>query len=1015
MNSQLFDQLYRKATDACAGISFTDGNAVITHANDHFCDMTGFSAHELVGKRHTEILLSLNESITEDLLTKHFYHHQQWRGELRILNKAGQEVWTDTTILPVFDNEGGLTGIFSMSLDITEKKRIEVELGFNQQKLGFVLESLKTAFWEWDIRTQTAWFNDNWPRMLGLEPHEIPRDAQAWSNYIHPDDHDRILDEVRFHIKENTSAFVCLQRFRHKSGKWIHVMTKGRVAERDHNNNAIRFIGVNNDISAMNQLEDFSLHIQDMAELGTWDIDIQSGDTHWSRKIYEIFELDPQLKPEELNDSMKLFSSAHHNKIRSAYTRLLEYGTPYDIEAQLHNGKWVRLAGKVDLFEGKPYRAFGIVQDINDRKIAEEGLRTSQETLQVALKAGEFGVWDWNIIQNSAYWSPTMRTLFNQQSSKSHYTFEEFLEHIHPEDQESLKERSLKATLTENTFDSTFRIKKNNQWIWIRSISNIYRDEQNRPTRMIGINWDITAQMETIKAQALAVEEASKASRMKSQFMATVSHEIRTPMSGVIGMTELLSETELTAEQREIVQTIKTCGENLLNLVNDILDYSRLEADKVALDKRPFKLKETIKNTLDLFQYKARQKNIQLHSRIAQDVPEIIFQDEARLYQVLFNLVGNAIKFTNNGSIIVEVKANQSKLMFQVSDSGIGIPEDKLDMIFESFSQVSPGHQAETTGTGLGLAISKSLVHLMDGDLKVTSSLGQGSSFYFEIDAPKAQISPELDIKVSQNTIGDYSALKILVVEDNPINQKLLVSILERHKVKTDVAEDGLIAIEKIKKKNYDLIFMDVQMPVLDGLETTKRIRAEIPTKDQPIIIALTANVSPEHQKECLLAGMNDFLPKPIRVQTIRSLLQFYSSTISQRTGASKTIANIDNIKSATILNRERLFREFSGFEDLLLQFTQIFLDNYTSYLQQIETELANHQIVSVSKSIHTFKGIVGNFQSAIVIKNLELLEDLARSGNIAATKDCFHDTTALISSLVLEIQALRDSLLQQK
>lgn len=891
MNLQRLDELYRNATDASAGITFTDGDGIIIHVNDAICKMTGYSKEDFLGKKHEDVLKRLDESIDDERLAKHFYHNPQWRGEIVMLDKSGNEIWTDTTILPVLDQHNGLEGLFTLSLDITDKKRIERELGNNQQKLGFVLDSLQTAFWEWDMRSNTAWFNDNWPRMLGYQPSEVPKDARAWADFVHPEDRERTIEEVNFHVRQRSLALVCLQRFRHKNGKWVHVMTKGRVVERDEDGKAIRFIGVNHDISAISRLEDFSLHIQDLAGLGIWDMDLKTGEIHWSRKVYEIFGVDLKTRPYDVARSIDMFDTRHKKILDEAFSNLITKEIPYDLEILLASGRWVRVAGRVESYEGKPYRAFGIIQDINERKHAEEILKKSQET------------------------------------------------------------------------------------------------------------------------QNMAIEEAQKASRMKSQFMATVSHEIRTPMSGVIGMTELLSETELTAEQREIVQTIKTCGENLLNLVNDILDYSKLEADKVHLDKRPFKLSDTVKNTLDLFQYKARQKDIKLIANIDSSVQHFILQDEARLYQVLFNLVGNAVKFTKKGEISLTAKrSSNDRLRIDITDTGIGIPEDKLDTIFESFTQLTPGHQVDSVGTGLGLAISRSLVQLMGGDIKVRSTVNQGSCFSFEIEAPSVEITGEEQSKTSTSSkvVSDLSNLRTLIVEDNPINQKLLLSILERHNVQVDLAENGDIAYQKTRDNEYHLIFMDVQMPVLDGLEATKKIRNDVQIKRQPIIIALTANVTPEHQEECLKAGMNDFLPKPIRLQTIRSLLQFYANKIG--TDSHHQIPEIkrDETSKGPILNREKLFREFSGFEDLLAQFSNIFLDNYTSYLQQIETELANDELDKVAKTAHTYKGIVANFQSIPITKNLELLEELARANKLSATKDCFRDTTSLTSLLVEEIQSLR-------
>tara|TARA_R110000868_G_scaffold42681_2_gene144027 strand:- start:6892 stop:9945 length:3054 start_codon:yes stop_codon:yes gene_type:complete len=1010
MDLNKLDLLYRSAADASTAISLTDAQGKIVHVNKLFCEALELSEKECIGKSHAELFKNLSSELDRTQLSKYFQKKSQWRGEIYVETLKGKKIWTDSTITQVKDDQGQVSGIFVLSLNISHQKKTEKALGNNQNRLSFVLDSLQTAFWEWDMVTNEAWFNDNWPRMLGYEPSEMSMDASAWAKYLHPDDRERTLEEIRFHLKEKTPSLVCIQRFRHKNGKWIHVMTKGRVSERDENGRATRFIGVNNDISTMSRLEDFSQHIQELANLGIWDMDLQTGARHMSRKGYEVLDLDPNDTSPEAEESFGLFMPESSKRVEEAFTRLVQDGVPYDLELQMLSGKWIRGAGRVDTFDGKPYRAFGVLQDINASKQSKEALRTSQETLELALEAGDFGVWDWDISTDHAYWSPSMKSLFSITDSEN-LQLNDFYQLVHPEDRQRIAEQGPAVLEADSRFDFTYRIKAGDQWKWVRSVANIRRDQRNVASRLIGVTWDVTREVELEQTQAIAVEQAQKASDMKSQFMATVSHEIRTPMSGVIGMTELLSETELSAEQREIVQTIKTCGENLLTLVNDILDYSKLEAQKLELEKRPFNLAETLKNTLDLFQYKARQKKIKLSYHLGPGVPEIIVQDEARLYQVLFNLVGNAVKFTNEGEITVQVERTKGALSFRITDTGLGIPKDKLDYIFDSFTQLTPGQQTDSYGTGLGLSISKSIVDLMGGELNVTSKVGEGSCFYFDmkVDGDHSALGANKVAKAAKAAV-DLSMLRILVVEDNPINLKLLVSILSKHGVQIDTAEDGVIAVEKNQKNNYDIVFMDVQMPRLDGMEATKLIR-QIPGKEiNPVIIALTANVSQDHKKSCLDAGMTDFLPKPIRVQTIRSLLQHHVENIELVDPNSASSGNATQTVES-ILNQDRLLKEFDGFEDLLLQFVQIFLGNYATYLQQIDTEIANNQLVEVARTVHTFKGIVGNFQSPVIIKNLELLEDLAKSENQTAIKQCFIDTTALIGRLVEEIRLLNTRL----
>lgn len=1007
MDLNALDQLYRSATDASTGITFTDGDGIIIHVNNTFSRMTGFDKNEFLGKRHNDVLQKIDETVDPERLAAHFYHTSLWRGEISFIHKDGHIVWTDTTILPVFNAQGGLDGLFTLSLDITEKKHIENQLGINEQKLGFVLDSLQTAFWEWDARTDSAWFNDNWPLMLGYQPGDVPKNFRGWADFVHPEDKERGTQEMIFHIKNKTPALVCIQRFRHKSGRWVHVMTKGRVAERDENDRAVRFIGVNHDISAINRLEQFSLHIQDLAKLGVWDVELNTRSPHWSKKTYEIFGINPDNVPPPTVEAYNLFHPEYINKVQTAFNLLASEGIPYDLEVPLKNNRWVRIAGRTESYEGKPYRAFGIVQDIHEQKVAAEVLRTSQETLRLALDAGDFGVWDWDIQKNRAYWNPKMRELFGQSQEQEFFSFEDSRTPIHPDDKERVDKECQRSLEEKDRCDSTYRVVIGDSTRWVRAIGKIERNHLGEKYRMIGICWDVTRQVELQQVQTQAIETAKKAINMKSQFMATVSHEIRTPMSGVIGMTELLSETNLSAEQREIVQTIKTCGENLLTLVNDILDYSKLEANKVALSIRPFRLADTIKNTLDLFQYKARQKSIKLQFSIDPSVSEFVSQDETRLYQVLFNLIGNAVKFTLSGSINVNVTRKNENLYFDVQDTGIGIPKDKLEVIFDSFTQLNPGTVGDSAGTGLGLSISRSLIELMGGDISVRSQENIGSTFSFYIHAPKVLHfnNQDQDKNKYDNSIENLS---VLLVEDNPINLKLMVSILERLKLHVDVAEDGEIAVEKAKAFQYDLIFMDIQMPKKNGLQATKEIR-NLNLEKRPYIIALTANVSSEHKDECFQSGMDDFLAKPIRVQMIRNQLKYYASKVDSLKQNNRPTSIVQ--ANVTLLDKEKLKQEFSGFEDLLQEFCQIFLSNHTSYLQEIEQNLVKDDLIKTAKAAHALKGVLSNFQSKSINQFLIELERFALEGNKKSCQDCFIDLTKVMNLFVKEVSELNQSL----
>ena len=486
------------------------------------------------------------------------------------------------------------------------------------------------------------------------------------------------------------------------------------------------------------------------------------------------------------------------------------------------------------------------------------------------------------------------------------------------------------------------------------------------------------------KELEIATFQSNKLRQDKEDFFAYTSHEIRTPLNAVVGLSHLMAQTNLSGKQKDYLSTIKNSANNILFLVNDILDLSKIEKGAILLEKVPFSLQKIITDIEKSVSFKLTEKNVEIISSIDADVPEILVGDPMRINQILLNLVDNAIKFTKKGSVKISVSKNKSEssnsLFFCISDTGIGIEKEKLESIFDSYEQASTQTTRQYGGTGLGLAITKELVRLMGGKIKVKSSIGKGSDFSFSLNL-KAGKKEDLPLQLPNYENFNFENLSILLVDDNELNRIVLNEIIKNFKeeIVVSFAEDGQVAVNMIEKENFDLILMDLQMPKMDGYEASKYIRTKLPEHKKNIpIIAMTAHVVDGVAQKCFDSGMNDCLSKPIKTELLFNKIATILALEPKKIKVEKTkIFNGIHKKNKNVTNLSFLTKISKGDHKKIEKYISIYLQTVPTDLKELQIAVNDKNFKALSSVAHKLKGNASYLGVEDVLSELNELEKM--------------------------------------
>jgi len=767
-----------------------------------------------------------------------------------------------------------------------------------RHRLENAMEATNDGIWEWNIKTNELYFSPRWKEILGFEDENISPSIEEWKKRVHPDDLDQIYHDIQMHLNGEIERYSNEHRILCADGNYKWVLDRGRISEYSPDGEPVRMTGAYTDISDNRRLKELAsaerIKYQNILKLATDGIYILKSDgsllecsNHAANMLgyrvdelldLKVFDWDYAMTSDEYSALIDHLSE-NPTTLERQFRR--KDGSVYDAEIT---------ASKL-ILENEVF-IYASVRDISDRNKVYRELSIQKREQQMLLSLfdkGDSVLFKWN---NDAQWS--IAYVSNNVFKMLGYEKNDFLDKnvvyaacIYEEDLPHVIEEVQEAVKTNADYfvHDPYRIRtKDGNIKWVLDYTVTQKDDNGQITHFIGYINDITRQKQFEQELITATHNAQLANESKSAFLANMSHEIRTPMNAILGFVEQLSKGEKEEERIKQFDIIKNAGKTLINIINDILDLSKIESGKMDIEAHPCNLHQLYDETGPLFEEMIVKKDIVYKSSRSDNVPACVLADDVRLKQVIFNLMSNAIKFTpEKGMVSFDMAYEDGRLFVSVSDTGIGIAPENLEKIFNAFDQEDNTTTRRFGGTGLGLSISSKLIDKMEGELKVESILGQGSRFFFDIPAVICDAKSEESsiMEISHTADGVEKPLKghVLIVEDNATNQMLLGLILDDSGITYDIANNGVEAISMCAMTKYDMVFMDENMPEMNGIEATKHIRTlENDTDHHLVIIAVTANALDGDRQRFFEVGADGYVSKPYALEDIERVLKKYLS-----------------------------------------------------------------------------------------------------------------------------------------
>lgn len=966
-NEEKLKVLSQIAENNINAVVISDKDGKITWVNRSFIQMTGYQLEEVAGKSPGSILQGPEtDKKTTNQLRKQIREGKPFSAEILNYCKQREKYWVRIQGQPIFNDKGETTGYFALEENITDKK--EAELRFRN-----ALEKIGDNVWEHNFETGRTFFSKSSNNLLGQELKVFSNAQKLWWDSIHPDDLPILADNDAKYRKGEIDSHRLEYRLLQKDGSVKWVLDRGVVIKKDSTGLPLLITGTHTDITAIKQTAtELAIRVKQFRSLSEnipgviYEYEFRPDGTEGMRYLSPAIEKIFRIPTDEYFRNHEKFVHpddryriAKKNKISKE--TLVDY---LDESRMIVPGRgliWVSVSSSFSYQTEDGTRVFtGFMKDITERKLTEEKLESQKNFYEEILN---------NLPADVAVFNDQHEYLFVNPQGIKDETLRKWIIGKKDEDYCNLRNKPLTiAAERRKLFNKMLDSKITDEWVEKTSrkeggYNYILRrwhpvvDNTGKISLVIGYGLDITERKMLEEELIRSREHAEMLARAKEQFLANMSHEIRTPMNAIIGMGNQLSRSQLSAQQQFYLNTINTAAENLLVIINDILDLSKIEAGKLSLEKIGFEPVKVVYNAIEVMRHKAEEKGLRLTAVLNESqLSPVLIGDPFRITQVLLNLISNAIKFTEKGSVslscrVIAETASTQTVQCQVIDTGMGMDQEFIDRLFEKFSQENDSVTRQFGGTGLGMSICKDLVELMGGTIEVKSKKGQGSRFTITQEFKKGNYQ-DLPAVINTQITGDFlKDKKILVADDNEMNRLVASIILENHGASVLESDNGRATLEAINTHLPDLVLMDIQMPELNGYETTRLLRQlgnTIP------VIALTANAIKGESEKCLEAGMNDYISKPFKEdEFLKTIARWLKTDITMKSETAETVPPMYNLESLRDISR--------GNEAFVQKMIRIFCEQTPLMVKEMKAAWVEKNLAVMGAIAHKIKPSIDN------------------------------------------------------